>query len=141
MEDGYRSFQRVPKGSLLANEKGNLIEMKNKGILFMPLYQKQGEEGFFLIRRTPRWVLRLSTRLRKWKTHRALSRLPGIRWADEKQDRLLVNLQVARFLSKPLFHLLGFRIREQDATHLILNNREHKARNRDYEKTFWYAGN
>ena len=138
MEEGFQSFQALPKGTLLAKEGGIPVEMEKKGILFMPLYQKQGEEGFFLIRRTPRWALKLSSRLRKWHFHRALSLLPGVVWADEEQDRLVVNLHVARFLSKPFFHLLGYRSRQQDKAHLILSNREHKARNKDYEHTSWF---
>lgn len=140
MEDGFWSFQPLPKGTLLATEKGVPVEMEKKGILFMPLYQKQGEEGFFLIRRTPRWALRLSSRLRKWNFHKALSALPGVNWEDEDRDRLVVNLHVTRFLSKPFFHLLGYRSRQPDKAHLILSNREHKARNGEYMNTGWFSG-
>lgn len=139
MKDGFRSFQPLPKGTLLASDNGTPIEMTRKGILFMPLYQKQGEEGFFLIRKTPAWALRTSSRLRKWNIHRALSWLPGVNWADEEEDRLVVNLHVARFLSKPFFHLLGYRSRERDKSHLILSNREHKARDPEYTETSWYS--
>lgn len=138
MEEGFRSFQALPKGTLLAMEEGMPVAMEKKGILFMPLYQKQGEEGFFLIRRTPKWALKLSSRLRKWNFHRSLSLLPGVGWADGEQDRLIVNLHVARFLSKPFFHLLGYRSRQRDKAHLILSNREHKARNKEYEGTQWF---
>ena len=138
MEEGFWSFQALPKGTLLATEEGLPVEMEKKGILFMPLYQKQGEEGFFLIRRTPRWALKLSSRMRKWSLHRALSWFPGVSWADEEKDRLVVNLHVARFLSKPFFHLLGYRSRQKDKAHLILSNREHKARNKEYENTRWF---
>jgi hypothetical protein len=77
--------------------------------------------------------------LRKWNIHRALSWLPGVNWADEEEDRLVVNLHVARFLSKPFFHLLGYRSRERDKSHLILSNREHKARDPEYTETSWYS--
>lgn len=139
MEEGFWSFQALPKGTLLATENGAPVEMDKKGILFMPLYQKQGEEGFFLIRRTPKWALKASAWLRKWNIHRALTWLPGVSWADSEKDRLVVNLHVARFLSKPLFHLLGYRSRERDKYHLILSNREHKARNDDYQDTWWFS--
>ena len=113
--------------------------MQRKGILFMPLYQKQGEEGFFLIRRTPTWALKLSAKLRKWKIHRWLIRLPGVSWADPQHDTLLVNLRVARFMNRPIFHLLGYRSRQKGQSYLIISNREHKARNDDYRDTFWYS--
>jgi succinylglutamate desuccinylase len=139
MKEGFRSFQPLKKGTLLAEEEGAPIQMEENGILFMPLYQKLGEEGFFLIRRTPAWALKLSARLRKWNVHRGLTWLPGVSWANGEEDRLLVNQHVARFLSKPLFHLLGYRSKQKDRTHLILSNREHKARNEEYEGTFWFS--
>jgi hypothetical protein len=141
MEEGYRSFQRVPRGTRVATQQGEPLELQKPGILFMPLYQQQGEEGFFLIRQTPRWALGLSARMRKWNFHRALSVLPGVKWADDRQDRLVVDLRVARFMSKPFFHLLGYRSRQRDATHLVLQNREHRARNRDYADTPWFSRN
>jgi len=140
MNEGFRSFQPLPKGTVLGSEAGTTVAMQKKGILFMPLYQKQGEEGFFLIRKTPSWALKLSARLRKWKTHELLTRLPGVRWTDSGKDKLEVDLSVARFLNRPMFHLLGYRSRQRDKTHLIISNREHKARNSDYKNTFWFSG-
>ncbi|MGB5315137.1 MAG: succinylglutamate desuccinylase/aspartoacylase family protein [Robiginitalea sp.] len=139
MKEGFWSFQSLPKGTVLGSEAGAPVAMQKKGILFMPLYQKQGEEGFFLIRKTPAWALRLSAKLRKWKTHELLTHMPGVRWADSRQDKLLVNLSVARFLNRPIFHLLGYRSRQRDKTHLLISNREHKARNADYSHTFWFS--
>ena len=138
MASGYRSFQPLPKGTLLAHDKGDPIYMKKKGILFMPLYQKQGEDGFFLIRRIPSWALRLSAWVRRYNFQNTLVWLPGVRWDTADHRRLLVNLKVARFFSKPLFHLLGYRSKQKDSTHLILVNRERAARNKDYEDTFWF---
>jgi hypothetical protein len=139
MNEGFWSFQPLPKGTVLGSEAGAPVAMQKKGILFMPLYQKQGEEGFFLIRKTPAWALKLSAKLRKWKTHELLTRMPGVRWADSGEDKLLVNLSVARFLNRPIFHLLGYRSRQRDKTHLLISNREHKAKNDDYKNTFWFS--
>jgi len=36
--------------------------------------------------------------------------------------------------------LLGYRSRQRDKTHLLISNREHKARNDDYKNTFWFSG-
>lgn len=138
MNEGFWSFQPLPKGTVLGTEAGAPVAMQKKGILFMPLYQKQGEEGFFLIRKTPSWALKLSAKLRKWKTHELLTHMPGVRWADPTQEKLLVNLSVARFLNRPIFHLLGYRSRQKDKTHLLISNREHKARNADYRDAFWF---
>lgn len=139
MKEGFRSFQPLQRGTVLATEGGRPVELSTSGILFMPLYQKQGDEGFFLIRRIPAWALKASSRLRKWNVHRGLARLPGVSWANVEKDQLLVNLHVARFLSRPFFHLLGYRSRQRDRSHLVLNNREHKARNAEYQDTAWFS--
>lgn len=138
MVPGYRSFQPLPKGTLLAHDRGIPIYMKKKGILFMPLYQKQGEEGFFLIRKIPSWALRLSAWLRKWNMQNTLAWLPGVKWEPGYRQRLLVNLRIAKFFSKPFFHLLGYRSKQKNRNQLILSNRERAARNEDYEDTFWF---
>ena len=138
MIPGLRSFQAMPRGALLAHDDGVPIYMKKRGILFMPLYQRQGEEGFFLIRRIPVWALRFSAWLRKFRFQDVLAWLPGIRWEHPGSDKLLVNLRIARFLSRPIFHLLGYRVYLRDRTHLALTNRERAARNSEYEDTFWF---
>ena len=138
MARGFRSFQKAARGTLLAHDRGEPVYMKRKGLLFMPLYQQQGEEGFFLIRRIPSWALRLSAWLRKFRFQDTLVWLPGVRWEQPGSDRLLVNLKIARFFSKPLFHLLGYRSRKRDPTHLALSNRERAARNQDYLNTYWF---
>ncbi len=50
MEKGFLNFQKIKKGTLLARDKnGELIAAEDCHIL-MPLYQKQGEDGFFLVK-------------------------------------------------------------------------------------------
>ncbi|EAR16621.1 succinylglutamate desuccinylase/aspartoacylase family protein [Robiginitalea biformata] len=137
MVRGLKSFQPLPGGTLLAHDRDEPVFLKRKGILFMPLYQEQGEEGFFLIRRIAPWALKLSAWLRRFRFQDWLAFLPGIRWADG--NTLLVNLRIARFFSKPLFHLLGFRSRHRGRSHLLLTNRERTARNADYRDTFWFS--
>jgi hypothetical protein len=112
--------------------------MRQKGMLFMPLYQQQGAEGFFIIRRIPKILLRLSTILRKVKTDRLLTLLPGVSWEDHKKERLMVNIRVARFYSKAVFHLLGYRNRTLDKSHLLINNREKTAKNSMYKEASWF---
>ena len=43
-----------------------------------------------------------------------LTWLPGINRHSEKSESLMVDLKVARFFSKPFFHLLGYRERVVD---------------------------
>ncbi len=138
MESGFTSFQKVNKGILLATQNENKVHAKKNTILFMPLYQKQGAEGFFLIKHTPLWALRLSSVLRKSKLDSMLTLLPGIHWSNSKKESLLVNLKVARFFTKSFFHLLGYRNRQIDQTHMVMHNRERTAKNEMYRKEAWY---
>lgn len=135
---GAQSFEHLQKGTEFARHNGQVISAEKDTILFMPLYQDQGEEGFFLIRKIPRWALRFSAFLRHIRFDNFLTWLPGIDRVSEKSESLMVNLRVARFFSKPFFHLLGYRERVIDRTHMILYNRERAAKNSMYENTSWY---
>ena len=50
MVPNYKNFQRVKKGALLAHDKNGAILAPEDGLVLMPLYQKQGDDGFFLIK-------------------------------------------------------------------------------------------
>lgn len=138
MEPGFESFESVPKGTTLATHNGKTVATTKKGILFMPLYQKQGAEGFFMIKRIPKWILGLSGVLRKVKADYLLASLPGVSWKDKTKSQLIVNLRVARFYSKAIFHLLGYRNRTLDSEHLLIKNREKVARNELYKDAPWF---
>ena len=138
MIPGFRSFDTLAEGTKLASHNGKKLKTDKKTIVFMPLYQEQGEEGFFLIRKIPNWILKLSAAMRKIRIDYFLTILPGISWGSATKDRLMVNLKVARFLSKPFFHLMGYRSKTVDATHILMSNRERAAKNQMYKNTPWY---
>lgn len=50
MKPGYKNFQKIKKGEVLAHDKNGAIHAQADGRILMPLYQKQGDDGFFLIR-------------------------------------------------------------------------------------------
>ncbi len=50
MKPGYTSFQKVEKGEVLATDKNGDVLSPESGRLLMPLYQKKGNDGFFLIK-------------------------------------------------------------------------------------------
>jgi len=50
MMSNYDNFQKVKKGELLAKDKSGEIYAQEDGLILMPLYQKQGDDGFFLIK-------------------------------------------------------------------------------------------
>ena len=82
--------------------------------------------------------MKLSAILRRLKTDSFLAILPGITWVDKNEGVLQVNLNVAKYFAKALFHLLGYRSRQITKTHLRLNNRERVAKTSMYKKEPWY---
>lgn len=50
MKPGFTNFQRIHKGELLAESNEQPIRSPHRSIIFMPLYQPQGDDGFFMIR-------------------------------------------------------------------------------------------
>jgi len=49
MEPGYSNFQKIKKGELLAKQNGKEIRSEWNAYIFMPLYQSQGNDGFFVV--------------------------------------------------------------------------------------------
>ncbi len=109
MKPGYRNFQQVRPGEILATHRHGTITAKERGILLLPLYQSSGNDGFFLARPVNwRW-LALSAVLRKSSLARFVRYLPGIQVCPDRPETLLVNPAVARWYATELFHLLGYR--------------------------------
>lgn len=50
MEPGYKNFQQIKKGELLAHHNGKPVTSEWEAYIFMPLYQKQGNDGFFVVK-------------------------------------------------------------------------------------------
>ena len=50
MRPGYLNFQPLKKGEVIADNKQGPISVQEDCLMLMPLYQEQGEDGFFLIR-------------------------------------------------------------------------------------------
>ncbi len=50
MRPGYRNFQSVVRGELLANDRHGDIHSPADAMILMPLYQPQGSDGFFLVK-------------------------------------------------------------------------------------------
>lgn len=138
MKQGYRSFEDIKKKAVLATSNNKPVFSKYHAKLFMPLYQKKGKEGFFIIKQIPPFFMNLSTVLRRMKVDNLLVLLPGVFWENDKKKVLVVNLKVARFLAKSIFHLLGYRNKQVDATHMKLYNRERTTKKAMYKDQSWY---
>lgn len=117
MIKGFLNFQKLTKGTPLAHSNESLITSSISGYIFMPLYQKQGGEGFFIIRKVSIFWLLASKVARKLNMHQLLRILPGIKKAEDYTLR--VNPKIARFLTIHIFHLLGYRKKNKKGALLV----------------------
>lgn len=51
MREGFKNFQSVKKGEWLATDREGKIYAQCDGYLVMPLYQDQGNDGFFIVQK------------------------------------------------------------------------------------------
>jgi len=49
MKPGFINFQRVHKGDAIASDRNGEIYAPMDGLIFMPLYQRSGNDGFFIV--------------------------------------------------------------------------------------------
>ncbi|EDP71829.1 hypothetical protein FBALC1_12047 [Flavobacteriales bacterium ALC-1] len=126
MQRGFTNFDVITKDQLLAKDNVEDINSQYDGLIFMPLYQEQGEDGFFIVKKLSVLWLKLSSILRGLKFHQLLRALPGISLHPENKYCLVANSKVARFLTSKVFHLFGYRkkIKKNNKIHFIKRDRE-----------------
>ncbi|MCP4203494.1 MAG: hypothetical protein GY769_16370 [bacterium] len=123
MHPGLKGFQAIAEGEELAIESGASVRAPQAGLLLMPLYQAQGEDGYFVIRPVKTRWLGISARLRQLRLERVVHWLPGVRRLDAVGREIRVDVRIARWLPLDFFHLLGFRRIGQVGRHLFLRRR------------------
>jgi len=128
MKPGYKNFQAVKKGEVLADDKNGEIRAKETSLILMPLYQSQGSDGFFLGREISPFWLWLSRILRKLNIGDLMRFLPGVEQSPDNPDSLVVNTRIARVFPLQIFHLLGFRKRRWKNEKLMVSRRKHDSK-------------
>ena len=126
MKLGFTNFEPIEKGQLLAISNGKEIRSKETGRIFMPLYQDLGEDGFFVLHKISKFWLKTSIIVRKLKINQFLRLIPGVRQERGNNFTLIVNPKIARFMTKEIFHLFGYRqqIYKDDKLHYIKRDRK-----------------
>lgn len=116
MADGWVNFQPVRKGELLGTSAAGEVRSPSDGLMLMPLYQAQGDDGFFVTQPVrPVW-LRISRVVRRLHFEKVAHWLPGVRRHPSIPGAFRVDRRTARWLALELFHLLGFRRIDEDGT-------------------------
>lgn len=130
MEPGFLNFAKVHKGQLLARDRNGEIFAPQASHVMLPLYQKLGDDGFFLARRVRRFWLWLAKWLRALHVAAVLPLMPGIRRDPNDHDTILANPKVARWFVVEVFHLLGFRKETERLGRLAFSRRCSRRENR-----------
>lgn len=109
MAPGFANLDRARAGQLLAHDRNGEIRAPRDGMVILPLYQGQGEDGFFWGREVSERRLRASEALRTLELDRVLPYLPGVARDPSHGERLIVDTRVARFYPLDVFHVFGYR--------------------------------
>jgi succinylglutamate desuccinylase len=109
MESGFTNFQTINEGDFLAVHNDEKLYSEWDTRIFMPLYQKQGDDGYFIVRPISKFVLWISKYMRHYELERLLVLLPGVNMVDGKRHIIKVNRKIARLKARELFHFLGYR--------------------------------
>jgi len=125
MRPGYRNFQRVRSGERLADDRHGGVTARTDGLILLPLYQAQGDDGFFLARSIGRFWLFVSTVLRAARISAVIHLLPGVSRHPRHPRTIEVNPRVARFLAGDILHALGYRSIRSSGEKLVLMRRRH----------------
>jgi len=117
MAPGFSNLAHAQRGQLLARDRNGEIRAPRDGIVILPLYQGQGDDGFFWGRAVGSTRMRLGDSARRLGLDRVLPYLPGVRRDRRHPDRLVVDKRVARIYPLDVFHVFGYRrIRESGRT-------------------------
>ena len=124
MRPGYENFRPVQEGEVIGSNGGGDVHSPEEGRILMPLYQEQGEDGFFVVRSFhPIW-LKVSAVLRHLRADRIIHWLPGVRRHPSRPGALVANKRVARWYALEVLHLLGYRKKTEEEDRLVMHRRE-----------------
>ena len=125
MNPGFRNFDPVKREQPLATNRHGIVKAPESGLILMPLYQKQGEDGFFIVRRVAPFWLRVSGIVRRLKLADYIHLLPGVRRHPKHPENLQIDTRIARFFPLQIFHLLGFRRLRWRNNFLVVSRRRY----------------
>ena len=121
MEEGFTNFQWIKEGEFLAMYNGKKVVAEHDGLIFMPLYQKQGNDGYFITKRISPFWLRVSKFFRRLRADKLIVHFPGITKLKSMPHSYKVNTHIAHFLTLKILHLLGFRKQVREGHTLIVS--------------------
>lgn len=128
MHPGFRNFDPVQAGDEVGTDRAGPVRAAFAGRLFLPLYQRQGDDGFFIVRRlAPAW-LAVSRLLRVSGADRVAPWLPGVQPHPARSDAVVVARWARNRGVIGLLHLMGFTARGESGGAVMVRRQEGPAR-------------
>ncbi len=143
MSPGFPNFTPVMRGRRLATDADPddpelrvAVTAQRTGRILLPLYQGQGDDGYFIARVISRLWLFISGLMRRCWIDRLVTYLPGVRrvpgpggkrggWLERRYE---IDRRVARWLAEDVFHLAGFRVVHETDEMVRVARRPHDLR-------------
>jgi succinylglutamate desuccinylase len=123
MLPGFASFAPIARGQRVARDCTGDVLSPEGGLMLMPRYQGQGEDGYFVAREVAPFWLGVSEWLRRARAHRLLPYLPGVARHPAHGSTLIVDPRVARTRVADIMHLCGYRKRRPEGGRLLFSRR------------------
>lgn len=106
MEPGFENFQPIIKGQFVARDRNGPILAPRTGLMMLPRYQGQGDDGFFVATPVSGLLLKMSAAARRWRLERLVPLLPGVERHPERVGHF-VTPHATRL--GDIFNWLGYR--------------------------------
>jgi predicted deacylase len=120
MEPGFKNLDHARAEQLLARDRNGEIRAPHDGLVMLPLYQPQGDDGFFWGRAVSATRMKASHALRQLRIDRFLDLLPGVARDKTVPSRFIVDRSIARIYPLGVFHMLGYRRIRSSANELTV---------------------
>ncbi len=92
----------------------------------MPLYQEQGDDGYFIIKKTTNLWLIVSRFVRKYKLYFLLKLVSNISFVDSEKYMFRTNQEAISNKTEYLFHLFGYRQKKVKGSYTLYSRRDRK---------------
>ncbi|MDX1627319.1 MAG: succinylglutamate desuccinylase/aspartoacylase family protein [Fulvivirga sp.] len=133
MRPGYTTFDEIEKGEHIADDKNGPVKAQESGYIFMPLYQKQGDDGYFIVQKKSEEWLKLSEELRKARDDEYLKSRPGVSLHPDDDHTLIIEPKAYEEIRDRL-HMMGFRRWMKRNGKIIITRREYDTESPDLKK-------
>lgn len=125
MIPGFENFQSIIKNQPLAQMNGKVLKSPQNGLIFLPLYQEKGDDGFFIIQKINKFWLAVSYVFRKLRLYKSLRLLPGVKPFMNTNHTMVVNTKVAKWYSKEILNLMGYRRKKKKGDLVLYMRRKY----------------